>query len=76
MTLAKLDLFEVVTATRDRCGICSDLYRVRGIEEVYDATKYPLIYRHEGDVGRTVEGGRTGRDHSDWTTELVHINKK
>ena len=33
-----------VTVTDARCGISSGIYRVRGIEEVYDATKHPLIY--------------------------------
>lgn len=47
VTLPKvgLQLLDVVTVSDDRCGISSELYRVRGIEEVYDATKHPLIYR-------------------------------
>lgn len=46
-----LQLFDVVTVTDDRCGVSSELYRVRGIEEVYDATKHPLIYRQKVTLG-------------------------
>jgi hypothetical protein len=41
-----LQLFDVVTVTDARAGISSEVYRVKGIEELYDATKPPLVYRH------------------------------
>ena len=46
-----LQMFDVVTVTDARCGISSGVYRVRGIEEVYDATKHPLIYRQKVTLG-------------------------
>ena len=46
-----LQMFDVVTITDARCGISSAIYRVRGIEEVYDATKHPLIYRQKVTMG-------------------------
>ena len=38
-----LQLFDVVTVTDARCGIWNGTYRVRGIEEVYDTMKPPLV---------------------------------
>ena len=46
-----LQMFDVVTVSDARCGISSAIYRVRGIEEVYDATKHPLIYRQKVTLG-------------------------
>lgn len=40
-----LQLFDVVTVNDDRCGVSLEIYRVRGIEEVYGATNAPLMYR-------------------------------
>jgi len=40
-----LQLFDVVTVTDDRCGVSSELYRVRGIEEVFDTTRRALVFR-------------------------------
>ena len=39
-----LQLFDVVTVTDARAGVSSEVYRVRGIEEVYDTTKEPMVY--------------------------------
>ena len=50
---ARLALFDVVTVNDARGGISSEVYRVRGIEEVYDTTKPPLIFRQ-----RVLLGGR------------------
>jgi hypothetical protein len=46
-----LQMFDVVTVTDDRCGIFSALYRVRGIVEVYHATRHPLIYSQKVTLG-------------------------
>jgi hypothetical protein len=46
-----LQLLDVVTVTDARVGISAELYRVRGIEEVYDATKPPLMFEQRVDLG-------------------------
>jgi predicted amino acid racemase len=46
-----LQLLDVVTVTDARAGISSELYRVRGIEEVYDATKEPLVFEQRVGLG-------------------------
>lgn len=46
-----LQLFDVVTLTDPRCGISSEIYRVRAIEEIYDTTKPPLAYRQAVALG-------------------------
>ena len=46
-----LQLFDVVTVTDVRCGVSSELYRVRGIEEVYDTTKDTLVFRQRATLG-------------------------
>lgn len=46
-----LQLFDVVTVTDGRAGVSSQVYRVRGIEEVYDTTKDPLIFRQRVTLG-------------------------
>jgi hypothetical protein len=43
--------FLVVTVSDDRCGVSSELFRVRGIEETYDATKHPVIYEQKVTLG-------------------------
>jgi hypothetical protein len=40
-----LQLFDVVTVTDSSAGISGEVYRMKGMEEVYDATEDPLIYR-------------------------------
>jgi hypothetical protein len=40
-----LQLLDVVTITDTRAGVTSETYRVRGIEETFDSTKPPLIWR-------------------------------
>lgn len=39
-----LELFDAVTVNGVRCGISNETYRVRGIKEVYDTTKPPLVF--------------------------------
>jgi hypothetical protein len=39
-----LQLLDAVTVTDARAGITSELYRVRGIEEVYNSTKEALVF--------------------------------
>jgi hypothetical protein len=46
-----LQVFDVVTLTDARAGVSSEVYRVRGIEEVYDTTKDPLIFRQRVTLG-------------------------
>jgi len=46
-----LELFDVVTITDSRAGISSEKYRVRGIEEVFDSTKPPVVYRQTVELG-------------------------
>lgn len=46
-----LQLFDVVTVTDGRCGISSEIYRVRGIEEVFDTTKPPMVFRQTVALG-------------------------
>ena len=46
-----LQLFDVVTVTDARAGISAEVYRVRGIEETFDTTKHPPIYRQIVDMG-------------------------
>jgi hypothetical protein len=46
-----LELFDVVTVTDIRCGVFSEVYRVRGIEEVYDTTKDALVFRQRVTLG-------------------------
>jgi hypothetical protein len=46
-----LQLLDVVTVTDARAGISSELYRVRGIEEVFDATKEALVFEQRVDLG-------------------------
>lgn len=46
-----LVLLDVVTVTDSRAGISSEVYRVRGIEETYDTTKPPMIYRQKVTLG-------------------------
>jgi hypothetical protein len=40
-----LQLLDVITVSDRRAGVSSEVYRVRGIEEVFDSTKPPLIFR-------------------------------
>ncbi|HUW09023.1 MAG TPA: hypothetical protein VM537_04800, partial [Anaerolineae bacterium] len=40
-----LQLFDVVTVTDARAGISGEVYRVRAIEDVFDCTKHPAIFR-------------------------------
>ena len=47
----RLALFDVVTVTDARAGISAEVYRVRGIEETFDTTKPPAIYRQKVDLG-------------------------
>ncbi len=47
----RLQLFDVVTVNGARCGISSELYRVRAIEEIYDTTKRPLVYKQTVTLG-------------------------
>lgn len=53
ITLSKvgLQLFDIVTFTDARCAVSSELYRVRVIDEVYDTTKPPLLYRQTITLG-------------------------
>jgi len=44
-------LFDVVTVTDARAGASGEVYRVRGIEEVYDTTKEPMVYGQRGGLG-------------------------
>jgi len=46
-----LQLLDVVTVTDSRAGISAEIYRVRGIEETYDTTKPPLVYRQRVTLG-------------------------
>ena len=46
-----LQLLDVVTVSDPRAGISSELYRVQGTEEVYHATKHPLICRQRVTLG-------------------------
>lgn len=46
-----LQLLDVLTVTDARAGVSAEVYRVRGIEEVYDTTKDPLIYRQRVQLG-------------------------
>jgi|GEM_PF-1942269 len=46
-----LQVLDVVTVTDARAGVTAEVYRVRGIEEVYDTTKDPLIYRQRVQLG-------------------------
>jgi hypothetical protein len=46
-----LQLFDVVTVNDARCGVSGEIYRVRGIEEVYDTTKAKLIYEQRLELG-------------------------
>jgi hypothetical protein len=46
-----LQLFDVVTVTDSRCDISSEICRVRAIEEIYDTTKPPLVYRQAVALG-------------------------
>ena len=46
-----LQLFDVITVTDARTGISAEVYRVRGIEETFDTTKSPPIYRQIVDLG-------------------------
>ncbi len=46
-----LVLLDAVTITDSRAGISSEVYRVRGIEETYDTTKHPMIYRQKVTLG-------------------------
>jgi len=46
-----LQLFDVVTVTDARAAVSSEVYRVRGIEEAYDTTKDPLIFRQRVTLG-------------------------
>jgi hypothetical protein len=46
-----LQLLDVVTVTDARCGVSNELYRVRGIEEVYDTTKPPMVFRQTVTLG-------------------------
>ena len=39
-----LQLFDVVTVTDMRAGVSSEVYRVRGIEEVYHTTREPSVF--------------------------------
>jgi hypothetical protein len=48
---AGLELRDVVKVTHDRRGVPLELFRVRGIEETYDAAKHPLIYRQKAMLG-------------------------
>ena len=48
-----LQLFDVITVTDARAGISAEVYRVRGIEETFDTTKPPAIFRQ-----RVLLGGR------------------
>lgn len=40
-----------LTLREDGCGVSCRLLRVRGIEERYDATKHPVIYRQKVTLG-------------------------
>jgi hypothetical protein len=53
VTLPNLGLqpLDVVTVTDARAGISSELYRVRGIEEVYDSMKEALVFEQRVDLG-------------------------
>lgn len=53
VTLANVGLqfFDVVIVCDDRCGVSFEIYRVRGIEEVYQTTKPKLVYRQRVELG-------------------------
>jgi hypothetical protein len=40
-----IQLLDVITVTDPRAAVAAQLYRVRGIEELFDTTKPPLIFR-------------------------------
>ena len=46
-----LQLFDVITVTDARAGISSQIYRVRAIEETFDTTKHPPLYRQRVELG-------------------------
>lgn len=46
-----LQLLDVVTVTDARAGMSSEVYRVRGIEEVYDTTKGAPVFEQRLDLG-------------------------
>ncbi len=46
-----LQLFDVITVTDARAGISSEVYRVKGIEEVYDTTNGPLVFEQRVSLG-------------------------
>jgi hypothetical protein len=46
-----LQLLHVVTVTDARAGVPSELYRVRGIEKVYDSTRPPLVFEQRVALG-------------------------
>jgi hypothetical protein len=46
-----LELFDVVTITDSRAGMSGEKYRVRGIEEVFDSTKHPVVYQQTVELG-------------------------
>jgi len=46
-----LQLFDVVTVNDARCGVSSEVYRVRGIVEDYDETKRRLVYQQRVELG-------------------------
>ena len=48
-----LQLFDVVTVTDARGGVSNEICRLRGIEEVYDTTKEPLVYGQRVELGTT-----------------------
>ena len=39
-----LQLLDAVTVTHARGGVSGEVYRVRGIEEIYDTTKPPPVF--------------------------------
>jgi len=46
-----LEMFDVVTVTDARAGVAAEKFRVRAMEEVFDSTKQPLIYRQRVELG-------------------------
>jgi hypothetical protein len=46
-----LQLFDIVTVTDGGCVISSEIYRVRGIEEVYDITKAARVFKRTASLG-------------------------
>jgi len=46
-----LQLFDIVTVTDGGCVISSEIYRVRGIEEVYDFTKAARVFKRTASLG-------------------------